>query len=418
MAFNLFGYELSKKKITTDKNGVVVINSSPEDSYDFKSFEQMYINCPYLRAIIDYKMSCFSSFKIRQYKKVKDGEDEEQFNTKELKYLLKANPFESINRVLAMAMFYETAYGVSYIKGVRGLYNGFENTKALYCLPSNLVEVKYNDVNLNIYNKFDISQIVSYYQFNDNTTVERIDSEYIIHKDVSNLVYDSNIQCDSVFTSIKESVSNLMYIQSSRGILTRNRGALGMLSPSPNNKDAGGVIPILDTDKKKIYEKYKQLYGLKPGQSTIIIPDVPMVWQPMTSNIKDLLLDESALHEFNIICDILNVPRGIFDDKTAFNNQINIQKKFYNDIIIPYANEWAKILTDKFNLKDNYFVLDYSHISCLQDDLKGKEDVENIKTDRLINLYKLGAISLGDMKTELGYMTETKDFKTYYNESN
>ena len=45
-----------------------------------------------------------------------------------------------------------------------------------------------------------------------------IDSEYIIHKDVSNLVYDSNMQCDSVFTSIKESVSNLMYIQSSRGI--------------------------------------------------------------------------------------------------------------------------------------------------------------------------------------------------------
>lgn len=416
MAINLFGYEFSKKKITTNENGIVVINTADSDTIEFKSFEQMYIDCPYLRAILDYKMNCFASFKIRQFKKVKDGEDVEQFNTSILEYLNKVNPFESINKVLAMALFYETAYGVSYIKGVRGLYNGFDKTKALYCLPSDKVEVKYIGVNQKVYDKFDINQIVDFYQFIDDTTIEQIQPEYIIHRDVSSLTYDSNLQIDSIFTSIKESVSNLMYIQQSRGVLTRNRGALGMLSPSPNNKDAGGVIPMMAKDKEQIYNKYKKLYGLKPGQSSIIIPDVPMTWQAMTANIKDLNLDESALHEFNLICDTLNVPRGIFDDQTQYNNQINIQKKFYNDVIIPYANEWAKILTDKFNLKDTYLTFDYSHVSCLQDDLKTKEEVEKTKTDRLTNLYKIGAISLGELKTELGYQTQTKDFNTYGNE--
>ena len=77
----------------------------------------------------------------------------------------------------------------------------------------------------------------------------------------------------------------------------------------------------------------------------------------------------------------------------------------------------AKALTRKFNLKDSYLKLDYSHVSCLQEDLQTKEAVEKTKTDRLLSLYNIGAISLGTLKTELGYITETKDFKKYYNET-
>jgi len=413
----LWGYSLVKDKIVTNSDGVVVINGESVDSYDFSTFEQMYIECPYLRSILDYKMQCFGSFKLKQFEIVKDGEDKELFNTPILNYLNQANPFDSINRVLMMGMFYEFAYGVSYIKGVRGLRQGFENTKALYCLPSDLVEVRYRENNPNVYNKFLISEIIDHYQFTGDNTVEIIDSDYMFHSDVSSLRYDSNLKCDSIFTSIKGSVENLMYIQQARGVLTRNRGALGMLSPSPNNKDVLGVVKIGNEDKKAIYEKYKKLYGLKAGQSTIIIPDVPMNWQAMTANIKDLMLDEGSLHEFYVLCDALSVPRSIFDDKTQFNNQSSIQTKFYNDTIIPYASEKAKTLTKKFNLKDSYLKFDYSHISCLQEDLKTKEDVESTKTTRLTELYKIKAINLGELKKELGYVTETKDFKTYYNET-
>lgn len=414
---NILGFNISRNKVVTNSDGVVVINATSTDEYTFATFEEMYINCPYLRAILDYKMQSFGAFKIRQFEIVKNGEDKELYNTPQLLFLDKCNPFDSINRVLMMALFYETAYGVSYIKGVRGLKQGFENTKALYCLPSEFVEVKYKDININIYNKFDISEIIDYYQFTGENSIDRIDSDYMLHTDVSSLTYDSNAQVDSIFTSIKESVTNLMYIQQSRGVLTRNRGALGMLSPSPNNRDAIGVVELGDDSKKKLYEKYKSLYGLKPGQSSIIIPDVPMNWQAMTSNIKDLMLDESALHEFYVICDALSIPRSIFDDKTQYNNQTSIQKKLYNDVIIPYANEKAKALTRKFNLKNSYFKLDYSHLSCLQEDLQTKETVEKTKTDRLLSLYNIGAISLGTLKTELGYETENKDFKTYYNET-
>jgi len=413
-----FPWSKKDKIISTDLNGeqvITVINTESSKAYEYKSVTEMYNNCPYVRAIIDYKISCMASFNLKMYKYNKGGEDEEITSSPILNFLKKPNPFQTIQDLYAQSLLYEILYSKSFIRGVRGLYNGFEKSKALWSLPPEYVQILYKGFTPNVYNKFSIEEIIDKYQFTYITGTEEIFPEYILNNSTYKIDFNQNLDNYSQIETLRQSVANLMYIQESRGVLTRNRGALGMLSPSPTTKDTAGGGIMIDRDKDEVLKKYKSLYGLKPGQSSVIIPTIPMTWTSMTLNIADLRLDESALHEFNIICDLLGMPRGMFDDKTQYNNQTGIQKKFYQDSTIPYAENRAKALTEKYKLTDSYFVFDYSHIVCLQEDYKLKEDVEKTKTERILSLYEMNLISKGEVCKELGYVvTDQSWFNIYF----
>ena len=405
------------KMVTADKTIQIVIDGNA--SYDFKSVEEMYNDCPYLRAVLDYRTSCILNARFRMFQKVEKGEDKEIFNSPILALINKPNPLQSGQTLFAQTALYENLYGNSYIRGVKGLYNGFENSKALWSLPPDRVRTIFKDFNaLNIYDKFQLADIIKYYEFSQPAGVEKLYDDTVLWNSDYSLSFDtgSNIKSTSKsdFETLKKSVANLMYIQESRGVIIRNRGALGMISQASGNKDVAGVIPLGKNDKTEILKQYKALYGLKNGQSSVIIPNVAMTWQSMILPIKDLMLDEGALHEFNVICDMFQIPRGIFDDKTAYNNQEGIKRKLYQDNVIPWVETKLASLSAKMGLNDTYIKADFSHISCLQEDLKTKEEVEKTKTDRLNSMYDRNLISKGTYLTEMGYEVPDQTFFKIY----
>ena len=411
-------FSFKKKKLDEDGNELVVdviTIDGASSEYEYDSVSEMYDNCPYIRAIIDYKASALANGKFKMYKYVENGEDEEIKNHKALNLLNFPNPLQSGQSLIAQTLIYETLYSNSYIRAVKGLSNEFVNAKALWSLPPEAVEPEYKSIYDNdIYNKFQLDDIIEYYKFTTATGINKLYNNEILYS--HNYALDFKLEV-SEFETLRQSVANLMYIQQSRGVLIRNRGALGMLSPAASNRDAGGVIPLEKPDKDNVLKSYKKLYGLKPSQSSVVIPDVPMTWQAMTANIKDLQLAEQSLEEFNICCDLLGVPRGIFDDKTSYANQNEIKKRLYQDSIIPYANYKANLFTQKFGLKGEYIVIDYSHIEALQEDEKLKAETESMKTGYLETQFKSGIISLGRYKKEVGEEPKATDYNIYYEQS-
>ena len=403
------------EQTTVDGIPITIEIGGESAKYEWNSVAEMYDNCPYIRAIIDYKASCVANGRLILKQSKKDGEDEVVLNSPYLDRLKNPNPLQSFQALIAQTMIYESLYSRSFLRGVKGLAKGYKNSRAIWSLPPSEVDVKYKDNDLvDLYSKFRLEDIIDYYEFNSNAAITKLYDDEILYSSDYALGF---IDMVSDFETLQQSVANLMYIQESRGVIIRNRGALGMLSQAAGNKDQAGIIPLEAADKKNIQEAYRKLYGIKPSQSSIIIPDVPMTWQSMIVSIKELQLSEQSLEEFNICCDMLGVPRSIFDDQTSFDNQSEVKKRLYTDTIIPYANNKANLLTRKFELKDQYFCIDYSHVDALQDDEKQKQETEKINTEKLSIQYKDGVISKGTYLEKCGYKEIDKSFyNIYYNE--
>lgn len=402
--------------ITTQNGNTIQVVGAESHVYEFSSVSQMYEKCPYIRSIVDYKADCVSNAKVKLFEKSKDSKDIEIKNSPILDLLNNINPFQNSQNLLAQTLVYEMLYGVSFLRGIKGIRTGFEYSKAIWSLPPQFVNIIYNNYNsVDIYSKFMMSEIIDYFEFLQPTGIFKLYDDEILYSTQNNITFENQV---SDFETLKQSVANLMYIQESRGVITRNRGAVGMLSQSSSNKDIAGSIPLKDKQKINLLNDYKKLYGLRPGQSSVIIPDVAMTWQPMILPIKDLLLDESALHEFNLCCDLLNVPRGVFDDKTAYANQLEVKKKMYQDSVIPFSDSKAAALTKKFNLTNQYIQFDYSHLECFKDNEEQKATTDKTNADRILSLYDRGLISKGECLEMQGLEVKDKSFyKIYVNET-
>ena len=63
------------------------------------------------------------------------------------------------------------------------------------------------------------------------------------------------------------------------------------------------------------------------GQSQIALMEAPVKWTPVTVDIQKLRLTENEKAEFDKCCDLLGVPREIFDGKSTFNNQAEAKEE-------------------------------------------------------------------------------------------
>jgi phage portal protein BeeE len=209
--------------------------------------------------------------------------------------------------------------------------------------------------------------------------------------------------------TLEESAKNLMCILEARGEIIRHRGALGMITPESGSDGLAGAIAGSD-GKKDLLSQLKKMYGILRGQSQVIVPDYPVKWQKMSMSIAELRLAESQTEEVNTCCDLLSVPRELFDPSTTFDNKEQARLKMYQDTVIPWAYSDITRLNAKMGLASQglYYAIDYTHLQILQESEKDREATLKAKSDRLIALMDKGIIAIEDVQAELGYITKKK----------
>lgn len=372
--------------------------------WKFNSMREIYEDCIYIRTIIDTMADCVRNVNVRLYKTVKEGEDKEIFEHPVLTLLKNPNPMQPLGDWMAQRLVYQKLYGKSFISGVPGRTDKFIDSKALWNLPSDQVKiVEFNNGVNDIYSKFSLDEIIEAFEFTSKEGLKRLMPEKIIawidfHFDLTTGKSEAQ--------TLKDSASNLMAIQESRGQIIKHRGMTGFLSPEMGS-DATGATMVLkdDTVKKGILSQVKRLYGLLRGQSQIALLDAPMKWTPVAIDVAKLQLTVSEKAEFDKCCDLLGVPREIFDGKSTFDNQAEAKKKLYTDRIIPWVENEFSMIASKMELDKQQLRLsgDFSHLEILQDDMKVHEEVETIRTDRLLKLKEAGQILGQTVNKELGY---------------
>jgi hypothetical protein len=394
------------------RNNIRVFGFDNVSLWKFNSLQDLYETCVYVRTIIDTYADCVRNVNVRLYKTAKEGEDVEIFSHPVLTLLNNPNPLQNIGDWMAQRLIFQKLYGRSFIRGVQGRTTNFVDSKALWnLLPSDVRIVEFNNGVNDITSRFTFDEIVDHFEYTSREGIARLKPEEVLMW----VDYRFGMTGKSEVDTLRDSASNLMAIQESRGQIIKHRGMIGFLSPEPTSDNTGSVYTLSDQKVKNgILSTIKKLYGTLRGQSPVGLVDVPMKWTPVAVDIEKLRLTENEKAEFDKCCDLLGVPREIFDGKSTFDNQAEAKKKLYTDRVIPWVKGEFDQLAYKMELDKQGLKLvgDFSHLEVLQDDMKVREEVEMMKTERLLRLKDAKQIEAITVNKELGYdIKEVSDGK-------
>ena len=119
---------------------------------------------------------------------------------------------------------------------------------------------------------------------------------------------------------------------------------------------------------------------------------------PMSLNMRDLMLLETAEDDIMTLCDALGFKYQLLSrgSGTTFNNQELAQKAQYQDNIIPMADNYMSQFNDCVYAEENNvkYIIDFSHVPCMQADEKLKSEIRK---------NNVGSVSL-QLKTTLSLM--------------
>lgn len=326
-----------------------------------------------------------------------------------LKVLKKPNWFQTQKEFLKQTKIFHEVFGNEY------LYLNFpfgfsaERLKAIYTLPSNLVDAQYIDRLPFFAFGADDKPEVKYVLKSEGRDAP-LNREQIIHLNDNRAriksVTDKNLlNGDSKQMALRPAINNIRKAYESRGVILESRGANGALSPEVQKDGMGQNIPLSDPELEKIHDKFKGNYGTLHGQRQLIISPYALRWTQMgTSKPKDLGLYEETAEDFNKILDAHGTPSELFVRPTGatYENQRQARKGFYTDTVMPESAEWTAALSGEvYPDGKKRIILDYMHMAIFQEDLKSRGDAMTSLVSALSKALADGAITIDDYKNEL-----------------
>lgn len=361
---------------------------------------------PELNAIINMNARAFSSGII----KVVNGKGEEQ--EKDPLNLILKNPnwLQGQKEFMRQSKLWHDIYGNEYLYMYFPVgFQAGKSLKALYTLPPNLVtpEMDNGSQPYFLYKPDSPPKIVYRVKDEDESREYPLDESTIIHLhdnnvNVKKLSGKTILRGESKIQSLIAPINNLRMAYESRGVILKYRGALGILSN--DTKDVAGSIAVGDEERERLQQDY-QNYGGLDGQFQIIISNANLKWQQMSVSPDKLGLFQECEEDFNKILDGYNVPSELFVrvKGATYENRREAEKGYYQNNVIPSANEWASALNNALMYDSpNKIIVDYSHLPIFQEDLKIKSDALNSMVNVLSKLLQDKQITIEEYRSELG----------------
>lgn len=341
----------------------------------------------------------------------KDKDDSVVFRNKYFNDMIsRPNCLYDFRQLVYLHMMYKLATGNSYIKAaVPEVFTNSETPKYKNCrnywvLPCNKVSIELN-FNATIYGNENIEDIIRCYKVGmDKGQMEVLPNLVLHDKDNSDIVPSNILKATSRLASHAKNIDNLVAVYEARNLIYTKQGGLGWIV-SAKSDDAGTGV-LTDVEKKAIRESYENTYGLGKNQMPFGISDVPIGFVRTNLSIQDLQPFDETLADAVQIAGAYSVPAVLVPrkDQSTFSNQSTAEKSVYDSIIIPLAKKFCESLTSFLGYDQDglYIDVDFSHVDCLQDGMGEKEDVNTKRSDRAINEFKHGLITLNDVRARIG----------------
>lgn len=369
------------------------------DLTDYSGYKKAYERCSPLSSVID---RCSKSLSNGRWWVVDEYNNDIIKKYPNISYILEnPNPLQTFTEFLINVHTLLLVYGEVYL--IKNKPVGIDYIESIWAINPENINTKFTKNSILDCKKID--NIISHYELSISGNNHIIPCENIIK--ISDNHQNLNYLCDdylsnSRINALYHEINNILIAQEAIFSLNRDRGAMGILSNE--DKDTTGKLPLKENEKIEIQEKLNNFYGLGTSQRKILLTNASLKWQPMSINVKELMLLEGMKQNVESIADMYEYPFGLLANQNGqtFNNKNEDKKTLYQDNIIPFSSIYEKKFTKFLGLKDGDRIsIDFSHIECL---MQGeKEKAESLRMKNLANeiAYRNGVISLEEWRLSL-----------------
>lgn len=129
--------------------------------------------------------------------------------------------------------------------------------------------------------------------------------------------------------------------------LTKNYGALGILSPS-NSGLADGFID--DEERERMMEEYNSTYGTTFGKWSLLVTRQDVKFQPISLPVAALQLTEKRRNALSSVLQFLNIPKELHAsfENAKYANRQEAERDIYSNCIKSWATFFAAAAGDIF----------------------------------------------------------------------
>lgn len=353
---------------------------------------KLYNTTPHLKAVIYRHASMLANGRFRHVDKNGEEIEESEF----VKLLNNPNPFQAGNEWLIQQDIQKMTYGNTFIYLLKGSQLA-DVPKALWNLAPSKMTLKRTG---KIWNQTEAIKIVEAYLVNADTNGKNAEMTLkpleILHRNIQDV--DDPIVGQSPFHALKMPISNIRSAYGFRNVIMTKKGALGMITN--NSKGTTGSLPLTKEERAKIEKQFNSDYGITDKQKKIIMSSANLKWNPMSYPTKDMMLFEEVDADFEAIIDEYGMDKALFSKDATFENKLMGERATYNNTIIPEADDLANGLTRKFKLdeKGQKIILNYDHVSVLQEDQQKKSAIIKNKAEAIKVLQESGLYNSEEIK--------------------
>ena len=398
-----YGAEIINNLFRVKKYGASYFYSTQYNAWADLDYLKAFLEIPELNAVISTKARMFGNGVIKE---VDDNGVEIESDL--VKLLKNPNWFQGGKEFLRQTNLFRSIFGNEYLYELYPFGVDFETakSKALFTIPSNWVDVRYLESEP-FFTFVETPEGVKYvvlYAGKERT----LGNDFVIHMNDDRVNMNNMAQTKAVLKgesklkALTPASNNLKMAYETRGVMLKNRGALGILSNATSDKI--GAIPLDEAEKERVQEEYSRNYGGLKGQRQLIITSADLRFQNMTVSPDKMGLFQETEEDFCKIIDSFGMKRDLFAGKNStFENQKAAEKSVYLNCIMPEANEWIGAINNKHRSDSKTkLIMDYTHLPLFQEDLKDRGDALQSNINALSKAYQDTAINLEQYQAELG----------------
>lgn len=342
----------------------------------------------------------------------KAADDSVVFNNKEFEEMkTRANCLESFHDLVYSHFVYKLATGNSYFKSaIPSLIQNsklprYKRCRNYWVVPPTFINIV-PFARVPIFGIANTEDIIQYYmQSSGRGDNEKVNPSLIFHDADGHIDYTKDfLKGHSRLESQMKPISNLIAVYEARNVIYTKRGALGLIVSAKS--DDSGSVALTEDEKKNLRESYNKTYGLGTEQFPYSVSDVPVEFIRTNLSITELQPFDETLADAIEIAGAFGIPAVLVPrkDQSTFSNQATAEKTVYTSTVIPMAKEFCDKLTSflGYDRDGLYIDVDFSHVDCLAEGNKEKEEVLTLKTNRAYSEFSRGLITLNDYRARIG----------------
>ena len=330
---------------------------------------------------------------------VVDKNDNERPRYKDIEALLaKPNLMQNGKSFLKQVEIMLKVYGFCPIFCLRATRSDLP--KAMVVIPPELFHIEGKAGLFNAQKKEDI--IKRAYIKWGNGEIELYDEDYIlIYDSIANFPQQDGgeITFYTPVDTLSPHTRNYMSQLIGRGNLIVNGGPKGILY-GDDTSDTGNAA-LTPKEAEELNKNFKRKFGIVGKLYEVMVTNKKVGWINVGANTQQLMLHEEGASCLNEICNTFGLQPDMFSQGATFDNKEAAKKAAYQDLIIPDSELIAQALTNGICPEGVFIKIDFSHVSCLQEDKAANAQSLSNAANAVGNLVNWGLITPDEARMEL-----------------